>query len=218
MNIKKRPLTIAQTVAEQLREQILSREIKAGEPLRQESIATAFGTSIIPVREALRQLASEGLVELLAHKGAVATELTLDRALEWIHLRRIIEADLIGQAIEKMTDHHIDEAEKILNDFNQVLTNREDVASWSQGNWKFHAALYAPANRPETMKILEALHHKSDRYVKVQLISGNHIDRAQEEHLEMIDLCRKRRKRALKSLLDRHIIEVEEDLIDTLQN
>ena len=58
-----------------------------------ESIAKTFGTSIIPVREALRQLESEGLVELKSHRGAVATELTLDKALEWIHLRLLIETD-----------------------------------------------------------------------------------------------------------------------------
>ena len=95
---QKRPLTIAQSVAAEIRERILSREIAGGEPLRQDAIAKSFGTSIIPVREALRQLEAEGLVELQARRGAVATELTLGKALEWIHLRRLIESDLIGLA------------------------------------------------------------------------------------------------------------------------
>ena len=60
MSQSKRPLTIAQSVAVQTREQILKREIAGGEPLRQEAIAKSFGTSIIPVREALRQLEAEG--------------------------------------------------------------------------------------------------------------------------------------------------------------
>ena len=90
-----KPLTLAQSGAAQIREQILRGEIKGGEPLRQDSIAQALGTSIIPVREALRQLAAEGLVELKTHRGAVATELTLEKALEWINLRRLIETDLI---------------------------------------------------------------------------------------------------------------------------
>ena len=96
----KRPLTIAQSVAAQIREQILKREISGGEPLRQGAIAKSLGTSIIPVREALRQLEAEGLVELHTHRGAVATRLTLDQALEWIHLRRLIETDLISDAMD----------------------------------------------------------------------------------------------------------------------
>lgn len=218
MKERKRPLTIAQTVAMELKEQILTRQIKAGEPLRQESIAKSFGTSIIPVREALRHLAAEGLVELSAHRGAVATELTLDKALEWIHLRRLIEVDLIGIAVDKMTDAQISDAEKTLERYDLALSEHTDLEHWSEFNWEFHAALYAPADRPETMQVLAMLHNKCDRYVRLQLLSGDHIQRAQAEHAELIELCKARRKRAIKSLMDQHISEVEEDLINELRN
>ena len=69
MNQPKRPPTMSQTVAAQIREQILKREIAGGEPLRQEAIAKSFGTSIIPVREALRQLEAEGLVGTAVASG-----------------------------------------------------------------------------------------------------------------------------------------------------
>ncbi len=214
--MRKRPLTIAQSVAHELREQILSREIKGGEPLTQESIAAKFGTSIIPVREAIRQLASEGLVEVSTHRGATVTELTLDKVREWIHLRRLIEVDLVDSAIGNITDQHVATAEKILADYNKVLTDRVDVETWSQFNWDFHGALYTPANRPETMHILSSLHYKSDRYVRLQLLSGDHIDRAQEEHIEMLECWKKHDAKGLKALLETHISEVENDLIEAL--
>ena len=119
-----RPLTIAQSVAEQIREQILRREIKGGEALRQDAIAKSFGTSIIPVREALRQLAAEGLVELQSHRGAVATELTLDKAREWINLRRLIETDLISAAIDKITEEDLAKAELVLGRFDRAMEER----------------------------------------------------------------------------------------------
>ena len=212
----KRPLTIAQTVAARIREQILKREIKGGEPLRQESIAKAFGTSIIPVREALRQLESEGLVELKSHRGAVATELTLDKALEWIHLRLLIEADLIGLAIENITEAELQKAEVILSRFDDAMDHLREIDQWSEYNWEFHSTLYAPANRPETMKVLHALHQKCDRYVRLQLLSGDHIARAEAEHHELVDLCRQKKKRAAKALIQRHIIGVEKDLVEEL--
>jgi len=212
----KRPLTIAQTVAAQIREQILKREISGGEPLRQEAIARSYGTSIIPVREALRQLEAEGLVELHTHRGAVATELTLDKALEWIHLRRLIETDLIGLAIDKMTEEDIAQAEKILGKFDDALDKGMEIDHWSEYNLEFHSALYAAANRPETMKVLKTLHQKCDRYIRLQLLGGDHIARAEKEHAELIELCRKRSKRAAKALMHRHIVGVEEDLVEQL--
>lgn len=216
MSQPKRPLTVAQSVAAQIREQILKREISGGEPLRQEAIAKSFGTSIIPVREALRQLESEGLVELKSHRGAVATELTLEKALEWIHMRRLIETDLSGLAIDNITDEDLNNAQQILGKFDDAMDHLREIEHWSEYNWNFHSALYKPANRPETMKVLSDLHKKCDRYIRLQLLTGNHIVRAEEEHHELLELCRKRNKRAVKALIQQHIVGVEEDLAEQL--
>lgn len=216
MDQPKRPLTVAQSVASQIRERILKREIIGGEPLRQEAIAKSFGISIIPVREALRQLESEGLVEVKTHRGAVATELTLDKALEWIHLRRLIETDLLGLALDQITEADLAHAKRILEKFNSALHQRMEIEHWTEFNWQFHSALYASANRPETMKVLEALHNKCDRYIRLQLLGADHIERAQKEHGELIELCRKRKKRAAKGLLHQHIVGVEQDLVEQL--
>ena len=216
MSELKRPLTIAQTVAAQIREQILKRKIVGGEPLRQEAIARSFGTSIIPVREALRQLEAEGLVELQTHRGAVATTLTLDKALEWIHLRRLIETDLIVLAIDHIRDTDLQHASMILGQFDDAMDHRREIEQWCAYNWKFHAALYAPAKRPETLKVLSDLHRKCDRYIRLQLLGGDHIVRAEAEHGELIELCRRRNKRAAKALMQRHIVGVEKDLVEVL--
>jgi DNA-binding GntR family transcriptional regulator len=213
---RKRPPTAAQSVAAQIREQILRREIQGGEPLRQEAIAQSFGTSIIPVREALRQLEAEGLVELQSHRGAVATELTLSKALEWIHMRRLIEIDLIGLAIDKSTEIDLIDAEAVLDKLEEALDHRRDIEHWSEYNWQFHLALYKPANRPETIKVLSSLHKKCDRYIRLQLLGGDHIERAEQEHHQLIGLVRHRDKRAAKTLIHKHIIGVEEDLVEQL--
>jgi DNA-binding GntR family transcriptional regulator len=213
-----KPPTLSQAVAAKIREQILNREIAGGAPLRQDAIAKAFGSSIIPVREALRQLESEGLVELHPRRGALATRLTLDKALDWIHLRRIIESDLIALAIDRMDDKTLAGAAKILSDFEDKLNAHREVDHWSEANWSFHAALYAPAQRSETLKILETLHRKCDRYHRLQLLGDDHKARANAEHWELLELCRARDKRSARSLMRRHIIGVEEDLREIFES
>lgn len=212
----KRPPTVAQAVAATIREQILSGEISGGQPLRQDAIAKSFGSSIIPVREALRQLEAEGLVELHPRRGAVATKLTLDKALEWIHLRRLIETDLIGQAIGKLTAEDLDKAEEVLARYEEAMDNHRDIDTWSALNWEFHAALYKPLNQPETIKFLATLHGKCDRYVRLQLLTGDHIDRAEAEHRQLIELCRNGDRRGAKSLMQKHTDGLENDLKEVL--
>ena len=72
------------------------------------------------------------------------------------------------------------------------------------------------AERPETLKILESLHRKCDRYLRLQLLTGDHIERAEAEHRQLIELCRKRDKMAAKSLTEEHIVGLEQDIAAAL--
>ena len=67
--------TLATSVADYLREQIITNQIKGGEALRQDALSARLDVSRIPVREALLQLEAEGLVTFVPHKGAVATSI-----------------------------------------------------------------------------------------------------------------------------------------------
>ncbi|MHA7871139.1 MAG: GntR family transcriptional regulator [Hyphococcus sp.] len=208
--------TIAGYVAAQLREQILSNEIKPGEPIRQNLIAERYGVSIIPVREAFRQLEAEGVVELLPRRGVVATEFTLEKALEWINIRRLLETDILGRAIDAMTDQDIDQAGAILKRFDKALQEHQDMKQWSALNWEFHSTLYAPADQPETMALLDTLHRKCDRYHRLQLLDKRHIARAGREHAALLKLCAARKKREAKALLIEHLKGVGNDLKQAL--
>ncbi len=210
--------TISAFVASKLREQILSGEIRQGEPIRQNLIAEQYGVSIIPVREAFRQLEAEGVVELLPRRGVVASKFTLDKALEWINIRRLIEADIIGRAIDNMTEKDIAAASAILVRFDNALKEHRDMKHWSELNWEFHSTLYRPADQPETMALLESLHKKCDRYHRLQLLDDDHIKRAAKEHGELLKLCEQKKKREAKALLSLHIKGVGEDLKEALQN
>ena len=66
------------------------------------------------------------------------------------------------------------------------------------------------------MKILALLHGKCDRYLRLQLLGGDHIKRAEAEHQQLIEHCRKRDKRAAKSLTNQHITGIEKDIVEAL--
>lgn len=203
-------------VADILREKILSGEIVAGEPLRQDALAKEFNVSRIPVREALLQLEAQGLVSFEAHKGATATQLLPAEIHELFGLRALIECHVLECAIDKMTDQDLETAREVLLAFEKAVESGTQVETWSDLNYALHAALYKPAAMPMAMEVIHSLNIKSDRYIRLQLLLTAGIDKAEEEHCELLALCQKRDKAAASALLKKHILEAGQAIHDLL--
>ncbi len=165
-----------------LREKILSGEIAAGEPLRQSALAEEMNVSRIPVREALLQLEAEGLVKFEAHKGATATELSVEQVSELFELRALIETDLLAKAIPNLQDEDLRQAEAVLDKLESAFKQDNAVGSWSELNTEFHTSLYRAANRPHTMEVVHGLNTNCDRYIRLQLLLTGGIPRAEQDH------------------------------------
>jgi DNA-binding GntR family transcriptional regulator len=209
--------TRTQMVVDILREKILSGDIKAGEPLRQDALAKEFDVSRIPVREALLQLEAQGLVHFEAHKGATATELSLSKIEELFNLRVLLEGHVLEQAIDKMTVAHTDQAREILASFDEALDTGTRIEKWSELNYAFHETLYRAADMPQTMEIIQQLNTKSDRYIRMQLLFTTGVDKAEQEHNELLELCEKKDTPAAVALLKKHIEEAGDAIRDLLQ-
>src|SRR5215207_9271929 len=173
--------TIASMTIEALRERILRGDYPEGEPLRQDALADELGVSRIPVREALRQLEAEGLVTFNPHRGAIVSRLSLGEIDEVFELRSTIEADLVRRALPHLTTFQLDQADEVLDRYAHALQTG-DVSKWGELNWQFHSTLYAPAERPLTMGIVQRLHQQSDRYLRMQLALTHGETRANDEH------------------------------------
>src|SRR5689334_17529071 len=124
--------TIADQVAELIRQRILSGQLKGGQPIRQEHLAAELGVSRIPLREALKQLAAEGFVSIASHKGAVVAELSVEEVEELFDLRLKLETWLMELAMPAMTDAEVADL-----DTNLQEQRRPDALSrWGELNWR----------------------------------------------------------------------------------
>ncbi|SDK25721.1 DNA-binding transcriptional regulator, GntR family [Ferrimonas sediminum] len=202
--------TRTQLVVEVLREKILSGDIKAGEPLRQSALAQELNVSRIPVREALLQLEAEGLVKFEAHKGATATELSVEQASELFELRALIEPDLLRKSIPNLTEKQLNHAEEVLVQLESAFRSENAINTWSELNTQFHACLYLGANRPQAMDVIKGLNTNSDRYIRLQLLLTGGIPRAETEHRELLELCRSGQVDAAATLLVNHILHAKD--------
>ena len=196
---------------------IIRGEFKEGEQLRQDAIAANFQVSRIPVREAMRQLEAEGLITIVAHRGAVVSSLSSDEIEELFEIRALLESEVLRLSIPNLTESDFAQAEEILRVYENALWKQGDVSSWGRLNSQFHAALYARANRPHFMAIIRQINNNGERYTGLQLYLTRAFERAKKEHREILQLCRERDVEGACALLKQHIQTAGRTLKETLQ-
>lgn len=205
--------TVTMQVAERLRDMILSGELASGERLQQEKLAFRLGVSRVPVREALNQLEAEGLISVQTYKGAVVSGVTIEALNEMYELRAQLEYWLIGLAIPNLTEAHYLEAEGILAQMRSNVVQRH----WTAQNWAFHSLLYGPANRPQTVEILERLYMNTYRHFPVPMRFTIGIEAMDQEHRHLVKLCRSRDIAQAQAFLKKHIMDGAKSLLDRMQ-
>ncbi|KQQ33005.1 GntR family transcriptional regulator [Duganella sp. Leaf126] len=204
--------TVADQAADALRRKIMAGELAEGSSLRQDALAAELGISRIPLREALVQLEGEGLVKIVAHKGAVVAGLSIDEISELFMLRSVLEPLLLKRSAPRLTANDYAQLDAILADYRQELAGQH-TTRWGELNTRLHAVLLSRADQPRTAAIVDTLLLQTDRYTRLQLsLSADSIRQAQQEHQQLVDLCRSGDVRGAAALLKRHIAHASRDL------
>lgn len=221
--------TMADAVASALRQAILEGALTDGEPLRQAELATKFGVSRIPIREALLKLERAGLVQTRPRRGTVVTALDANAFEEILEMRSALESLALKLAIPRIQDSDIDAAGKILQQTETALhapaaaddRSTEFETRWGEVNWQFHRMLYRPAAKPRLLDAIENLHLLFARHLRARLeiiapartaddlgeVEKNRSEWAGvvQEHRDLLDACRTRDTIRAQAILERHI-------------
>jgi DNA-binding GntR family transcriptional regulator len=194
--------TAHQLVLETLRRAILTGKIPGGTRLVQADIAEQLQVSTTPVREALRDLATEGLIKLDAHRGAEVKSLNRDEVSEIYRLRRILEPEAMRLAIERMTADELATAA----DIQRRADTEEDTAAWVELNHEFHSVFVKAARSPRLAGILQALHDAAGMYIAATLVqqTGRRSE-ANREHHQLLTAVRRRDVQGATGILLAHV-------------
>ena len=156
----------AAAVSRRIRDAILDGDLKPGERIRQEAIARRLGTSRIPVREALRQLETEGLVTLVPHSGATVAVLDYERFSELYMLREVVEPMAIAESASRLTDEqltHLAQLVAVIEDAG------DDPMRWLEADRRFHLESYAAAPLPRVLALIEGFWNQTQQYRRAYL-------------------------------------------------
>jgi DNA-binding GntR family transcriptional regulator len=208
-----RPLTVAEQVADTLREAIAEGSLKSGTPLRQDELAARFGFSRMPIRDALRQLEAEGLVSIHPTRGAAVARMDATEIGEIYAVRELLEGEALRLSCSRLSGEKLDEAEAVLDQ----IDAEPNVGRWGLLNRTFHLALYSACGNARLLALIEAQHNAADRYVRILLSNLDYRARSQTEHREILAACRKRDERDACGLLQRHLRDGSETLVRSIK-
>lgn len=197
----------AQHVVDHIREAIITGTLPPGSALRQEELAATHASSRMPIREALRTLSAEGLVQLIPNRGAIVAPIDVEELRETYEMREAAESLAIRLSVPHLSNAQIDRAASIQKQIETAPP--QDLGSLNKA---FHCTLYAPAGRPRLMAHISSLHDIADRYLRFTLLHLDYIDRSTSEHQALLDACYRRDVEEAMRLTSTHIVEAGKTL------
>ena len=202
--------------AHRLRQMLVENRIAPGAKLNERELSDELNVSRTPLREAIKMLAAEGLVELLPNRGAIAVELTEADVLNTFEVMAGLEAQSGELAAQRVTDDELIEIKAMHYEMLAAYT-RQDLPSYYRLNASIHSAINAAAKNPvltatyrQVNARLQALRFRSNQ-------DGDKWKAAVKEHEQMISALTARDAAAMRSVLMSHLINKRDVVIEQLR-
>ncbi|MGF6350908.1 GntR family transcriptional regulator [Variovorax sp. W2I14] len=205
-------LSWSEKIARILKERIVNGTLKADARVLQDAVAKEFGTSHIPVREAFRQLQSEGLLVATARKGVRVAPLDLASVVEITMMREALEPLALAGAMKRMTNESLALAKAAI----AASEKAKNMRDWEEANRRFHMALYEPCGMPILLNSIRELHVARTRY----MIGATHAEdwdpTSSADHAEILLAVRFGEVDRACELLKKHIGESRTVLVKAI--
>jgi DNA-binding GntR family transcriptional regulator len=186
-----------------LRDAIAAGELRPGDRIGQEAVAAEIGVSLIPVREALRILESEGLVTYRPRRGYLVTELDLADFEEIYRLRALLESDAVRRGLHRLGKAELEALEEAADDCVQAA-RADDVAGELQANRRFHFLLFSLAGSSHEERLIRLLWDATVAYRALYYALPGESAEADRAHRRVIAAARAGDADRLCAELDAH--------------
>jgi DNA-binding GntR family transcriptional regulator len=190
-------------IADELRGAILSGELSPGERIRQEEIAEQFGASRIPVREALRILVTDGLVNMVSNSGAWVSSLTQEECSEQYQIRERLEPLLLRYSMPQLTDEDM----SVMTSLVQQMKETTDIEDFMRLDREFHWVTYSGATTNTLTEMIERLWNTTQPYRRVftRMVRSGGIEITHLEHELLVEAIKRQDNEEAERILHGHI-------------
>jgi DNA-binding GntR family transcriptional regulator len=197
-----KPRALYEEVAEALRERIFSGQLKPGDWVDELQLAEEFGISRTPLREAIKVLATEGLITMKVRRGAYVTEVNANDLRDVFHLMALLEADAAAQVAKHGSDDQLAELEAL---HQQLEKSIKDRAKFFAINEQFHFKLLAVAHNKWRDQIVADLRKVMKLNRAQSLQKQGRLEESLQEHRQLMAALKKRDAKAAQAAMQLHI-------------
>ena len=206
---------LRQIAYERLQDAIRHANLQPGEPLSETRISRALGISRTPVREALQQLAQEGLVQIIPGRAVTVAAPSMQEVLDAVHVRQLLEPELVRLAAELLPPEAMEILQAVMQEMEQAALTGDRVAR-TKADSLFHETLshYCP-NRLLGQLVLQARDRVHQSTIDEQTSSARIIDYT-EEHRQVVKAILGRDAQTAERLMREHIAQLRQSIFKRL--
>lgn len=205
-------LPLRDVVFDTLRQAILKGDMEPGERLMEITLANKLGVSRTPIREAIRKLELEGLVNMIPRKGAVVASISEKDMRDVLEVRITLEELAVKLAIKNMTDEDIEALRQASKDFENAVISH-DVVTIVEADVAFHDIIYNKTQNNRLIQIINNLREQMYRYRLEYIKDARTHSILINEHNDIIECIRSKNVEEAKNAVREHIANQEKSIV-----
>jgi len=203
-------LPLHEQVAEQIRRMIVKGKLAPGEKIHVTDLAKDMDVSLTPMREALKVLAKENLVELMTNRGARVSDITVEGTRSLFEVISRLEALAAELAAMRITDDELDELEELHASMRQ-RHEASELAEYFELNRRIHDLVVDAAKNPDLSRLRTSLSFQVERARFLSVATPGHRDRSMADHERLMEALRLRDAQAARDVWQLHLERAGEE-------
>ncbi len=204
MNTKLNNRPLYEDVADRLREQIFAKQLAPGSWLDEQSLAEQFGISRTPMREAIKVLASEGLVTIKMRRGAYVTEVARKDLEQIFTILSLLEGEAARETAAKATEEELNQLDYLHHRLEKAAADR-DLEQFFEINGKFHELIQEIAGNRWMNGVIADLRKVLKLHRRDSLTSTGRLQNSLIEHRAILNALLKRDQAGAESAMRKHL-------------
>jgi DNA-binding GntR family transcriptional regulator len=211
-----KPRSVGDAVYDALKVAITRGDLLPGQRLIEHQLSLQMRTSRIPIREAIKKLEKDGLVERPHKRGFVVKSVTKAEIEETFGIRAVLESYAAYLATERLTDTLMRRLEKTVQAYREALA-KNDVEKMMTANGQFHETIYKASGSEKLYTLINNFRDYISRFRKTLLVTKDFAKISLDDHVQMLDAMKEGDKEKVEELVRKHILRGKEIIIREME-
>lgn len=212
-----KPLTLRERIVEFIKDSVTSGRLKPGERVPEQEIAESFGISRTPIREAFRQLETEGFLTFIPRKGAVVTHITAKDVSEFYSIKSLLEGYAARLASKKFVERDIKRLQT-LNQHMERCAQKDDVKGFFKLDNQFHEVFLSACGNDKLSNLAHQIMQQFERFRVTALSVPGRMKTSIKQHMEIIAAFEAHNEARVEQLVRENAEMSAEILVEKLSN